>query len=117
MIKLKSAYSAYEDSDGYRILVDRLWPRSISKQKAHIDLWLKEIAPSSDLRKWYAHDEAKWEEFKKRYFDELSTKKEFLDIIIKQSKAGTLTLVYASKSPLNNAKALLEYIEKEQKNE
>ncbi|MGB9745213.1 MAG: DUF488 domain-containing protein [Desulfurella sp.] len=112
MIKLKSAYSSYEDTDGYRILVDRLWPRSISKQKAHIDLWLKEIAPSSELRKWYAHDETKWDEFKERYFNELSSKKELLDMIVEKSKVGTITLVYSSKSPLNNAKALLEYIER-----
>lgn len=112
MIKLKSAYEPYESSDGYRILIDRLWPRGISKLHAHIDLWLKDIAPSSDLRKWYSHDESKWDEFKKRYFDELVDKKEFLDIILGKSKNQTVTLVYSSKSPLNNAKALLEYIER-----
>jgi uncharacterized protein YeaO (DUF488 family) len=112
MLKLKSAYEHYEESDGYRILVDRLWPRGISKQKAHIDLWLKEVSPSSELRKWYAHDEAKWEEFKKRYFDELKNKKEFLDIILERAKNQIVTLVYSSKSPLNNAKALIEYIER-----
>jgi uncharacterized protein YeaO (DUF488 family) len=67
MIKIKRVYEAAAEDDGFRILVDRLWPRGISKEKAKIDLWLKEVAPSNELRKWFAHDPEKWGEFKKKY--------------------------------------------------
>lgn len=72
MIQIKRVYEELGDDDGHRILIDRLWPRGISKENAHIDLWLKEIAPSTELRKWFNHDPEKWEEFKKLYRDELS---------------------------------------------
>lgn len=88
MILLKRIYEPYDKEDGYRILVDRLWPRGISKEKAHLDLWLKEIAPSTELRKWFGHKTEKWEEFKQRYMEELKLNKEVVtqikEIILKQ---------------------------------
>lgn len=111
MLRIKSVYLSPTADDGFRILVDRLWPRGITKQKASIDLWLKEIAPSDNLRKWYSHDEGKWEEFKRRYFEELQSKQDTLNVIL-DKKNQTVTLVFSSKSPLNNAKALIEYIQR-----
>ncbi|MEO1784542.1 DUF488 family protein [Thermodesulfobium sp. 4217-1] len=110
MIKIKNVYEGHSESDGFRILVDRFWPRAVSKEKASIDLWLKEIAPANDLRKWYSHDPKKWEEFKSKYFTELQEKEEIIEKIRELEKESNLTLVYSSKSPLNNAAALLEYL-------
>jgi uncharacterized protein YeaO (DUF488 family) len=81
MIKIKRIYDKASEEDGLRILVDRLWPRRMSKGKAKVDLWLKEVAPSDDLRKWFSHDPQKWQEFKKRYGKELKDKQELLRII------------------------------------
>jgi uncharacterized protein YeaO (DUF488 family) len=78
MIRIKRIYEQTAEEDGFRILVDRLWPRGLSKKKAKVDLWLKEIAPSSELRKWFSHDPDKWEEFKKKYEQELLTKQPLL---------------------------------------
>ncbi|MEN6510973.1 MAG: DUF488 family protein, partial [Chloroherpetonaceae bacterium] len=79
MIKLKRIYDEQEKSDGFRILIDRLWPRGISKDKAGIDLWFKNISPSNELRKWFNHDPAKWDEFQKRYKEELQSQKETVE--------------------------------------
>lgn len=112
MIKLKRAYDAAEKSDGYRILVDRLWPRGISKEKAQIDEWNKEIAPSTSLRKWYSHDVEKWSEFKRLYFEELKSKEESILAIVSKQVNSTITLVYAAEDGAHsNAMALKEYIE------
>lgn len=112
MIKLKRVYEKTDESDGRRILVDRLWPRGLSKTEAKIDEWLKDIAPSDELRKWYSHDVEKWPEFKNRYFSELTTKEEILRRLINQAAVDTLTLVYAAQDvEHNNAAALREYIE------
>jgi uncharacterized protein YeaO (DUF488 family) len=112
MIKIKRIYEMPTQDDGFRILVDRLWPRGLSKDKAKVDLWLKEIAPSNDLRKWYAHDPKKWFEFKQRYFKELDPKKELVDRILKKIKEGKVTLLFgAREEKFNNAVALKEYIE------
>lgn len=115
MIKVKRVYEEPEESDGFRILVDRLWPRGISKEKAKIQLWLKEIAPTNELRKWYSHDPAKWEEFKKRYYEELKSKYDLIEQIKKiEKEEGTVTLLYSSKEEkINNAAALKELLEKE----
>jgi len=111
MIKIKRVYDPSAEEDGFRILVDRLWPRGLTKEKAKVDLWLKEIAPSNELRKWYSHDPKKWTEFRKRYFDDLGTKRELVNEIIQQMKEGDVTLLYSSKEEkLNNAVALKEYI-------
>ena len=100
MIKIKRVYDVPSQEDGTRILVDRLWPRGLSKEKAKVDLWLREIAPSNELRKWYSHDPAKWQEFKARYAKEM------------EDKGGTVTFLYGStEHRLNNAVALKEYVE------
>ena len=113
MIKIKRIYDPPRPDDGTRILVDRLWPRGLGKEKAKIDLWLKEIAPSNELRKWYGHDPRKWVEFKKKYFEYLDTKRELVSQIIQKTKERDVTLLYSSKEEkLNNAVALKEYIEK-----
>jgi uncharacterized protein YeaO (DUF488 family) len=110
LIKIKRIYVEASKSDGYRIYVDRLWARGLTKEKAKIDLWLKEVAPSSELRNWYSHDPTKWESFKKKYRTELKGKKEFLDQIKELEKTkNTITLLYSSKEEqLNNAAALAE---------
>ncbi len=114
MIKIKRAYDEPSIDDGFRILVDRLWARGLKKENAKIDLWLKEIAPSNELRKWYSHDPTKWNSFKEKYKAELKGKEELLDQIKKLKKdKGTLTLLYSSKElKLNNAVALAEIISK-----
>ena len=108
MIRTKRVYEHATRDDGYRILVDRLWPRGLPKDKAKVDLWLKEIAPSGDLRKWFSHDPEKWEEFKKRYETELKQKQELL-CRIKQTEKDkrVVTLLYSAKDKEhNNAVAL-----------
>lgn len=98
MIRIKRIYEQLGDDDGYRILIDRLWPRGVSKENAHVDLWLKEIAPSTELRKWFGHDPAKWEEFGERYRKELAEKKEDLHKIKDLEKEHeNVTLLYAGK--------------------
>lgn len=111
MIKTKRAYEPASADDGRRILVDRLWPRGLTKEKARIDEWLKEIAPSNQLRKWYSHEPAKWQEFKKRYKDELRDKTGILDGLKAESRRKTITLVFSSREEsLNNAEALKEIL-------
>lgn len=111
MIKIKRVYDEPEEGDGFRLLVDRLWPRGLSKEKAKVDLWLKDIAPSDALRKWFAHEPERWNEFKHRYFEELKDKKEMIKLIIEKAR-GTVTLLYGTKEEkYNNAVALKEYIE------
>ncbi len=98
--------------DGFRVLVDRLWPRGLSKEKAQVDLWVKEIAPSDSLRNWFAHDPAKWDEFRKRYFSELDQKKE-LFAMIAGNPGQPVTLLYGARErKFNNAVALKEYLKK-----
>ena len=103
-------------NNSFRILVDRLWPRGLSKDMARIDLWQKDIAPSNSLRKWFGHDEKKWDEFKRKYFKELDEKSssEMIDEIIKMAKEhSSTTLLYGAKEErFNNAVALKEYLEK-----
>ena len=116
MIKIKRIYDTPAEDDGFRILVDRLWPRGLTKEKAKVNLWLKEIAPSDKLRKWYAHDPKKWTEFRKTYFKDLDTKRELVNQIVQQMKEGDVTLLYSSKEEkINNAVALKEYIAKKKK--
>ena len=112
-IQLKRAYEAVAESDGYRVLVDRLWPRGISKEEAHIDSWLKEAAPSNELRKWYNHDPEKWDEFKKRYYKELDSQPEIVEELRKIVKKSRVTFIYSAKNEtINNAVALKEYLAK-----
>lgn len=108
MIKIKRAYEKAEKSDGYRILVDRLWPRGISKEKAHLDLWIKDIAPSTELRKWFGHDPKKWEDFKRRYQKELAGKKELINQLKGlEKKHKILTLIYGAKDTEHNEAVVL----------
>ncbi len=107
-VQLKRAYEAAQASDGFRILIDRLWPRGVSKQKAHIDLWLKDIAPSNALRKWYGHDPERWPEFQKQYRKELKDHRDsvlLLKHLLKEKKK--VTFIYsAHDQEHNNAVAL-----------
>jgi uncharacterized protein YeaO (DUF488 family) len=111
-IHLKRAYDPPEPGDGLRILVDRLWPRGVKKDMAHIDLWLKDVAPSTELRKWFGHDAGKWAEFQARYRQELERNPEAVDRIAAQARQGTVTLVYGAKdSQHNDAVVLKTYLE------
>jgi len=115
-IKMKRIYDRPSDQDGYRVLVDQLWPRGLKKEDARIDRWVKEIAPTTELRKWYNHDPEKWPEFKRRYFDELDGHVEFINEFIKTIKGRDVTFLFSSKElNLNNALALKEYIENKSK--
>lgn len=112
-IKLKRAYEKPGPEDGLRILVERLWPRGISKEDAKVYAWMKDVAPSNELRKWYGHDPEKWTEFKKRYFEELDGEKDAVDELRKTVKGKKVTFVYGSKEEkYNSAAALREYLEK-----
>lgn len=96
---------------GYRVLVDRLWPRGQRKDEAHVDLWLKDIAPSTELRKWFAHEPAKWDRFKRRYFEELEGRQDLVDQLISGAKGRPIVLLYgASDTEHNQAAALKAYI-------
>jgi uncharacterized protein YeaO (DUF488 family) len=110
-IKLKRAYEPATKADGTRVLVDRLWPRGVSKKAARIDHWLKEIAPSAELRKWFDHDPAKWAKFRAKYFRELDANGEVVDQLRAFARRGTVTLVFAAKDEEHNdAVALQEYL-------
>lgn len=112
MIQLKRAYDPVEEEDGLRILVDRIWPRGVSKEKAKLDRWMKEIAPSTELRKWFGHDPDKWPEFKRRYEEELKGRKGELAEIAALAERGTVTLVFAAQDrEHNDAVALKEILE------
>jgi uncharacterized protein YeaO (DUF488 family) len=110
-LHVKRAYEPPAETDGRRILVDRLWPRGLTKQSAAIDFWAKAVAPSNDLRRWYQHDPAKWAEFRKRYFQELEANPAGVRELLSQVEKGAATLVFSSKEErLNNAVALREYL-------
>ena len=110
-LKIKRVYEKPEKDDGTRILVDRLWPRGLTKEKANIDLWLKDIAPTTELRKWFSHDPDKWKEFQKRYHHELKNNQEQVSILYEQLKKGVVTLVYGAKDQEHNeALALKEWL-------
>lgn len=116
MIVVKRAYEKAEKTDGKRFLVDRLWPRGVTKEALAIDTWLKDAAPSTELRKWYGHESAKWNEFRKRYFAELKAEAAAWEPLIEAARKGTITLVYSSKElELNNAVALKEFLDRELK--
>lgn len=108
-IKLKRAYEPPSGSDGRRILIDRLWPRGVSKAEAKIDVWLKEIAPSTELRKWFGHDPERWDEFPRRYRDELK-ENPALDELRTIVKEGKTTLVYGAKDEAHNHAVVLQDI-------
>jgi uncharacterized protein YeaO (DUF488 family) len=113
MIKLKRAYETAASDDGLRILVERLWPRGVSKAKAKIDFWLKDVAPSAELRQWYGHDPEKWPAFRKRYWSELKKSRDWLALLDYVAREHTVTFIYAaSDEERNSAVALKEFLER-----
>jgi uncharacterized protein YeaO (DUF488 family) len=112
VIRLKRAYDPVASADGTRFLVERLWPRGVKKTALRVEAWLKDVAPSTALRRWFGHDPRKWSEFRRRYVHELSAKADALEPIIKASRNGPVTLVYSSHDmEHNNAVALKDYVE------
>jgi uncharacterized protein YeaO (DUF488 family) len=112
MIQVRRAYEPAGPADGFRVLVDRIWPRGMKKEQAAIDLWLKDVAPSAGLRKWFGHDPAKWDEFRRRYASELDREPDAVRLLEEKSRRGTLTLVFAAKdAEHSNAAALKGYLE------
>lgn len=107
-IKIKRVYEQPDKDDGTRILVDRLWPRGLTKEKASIDLWLKDIAPSTELRKWFGHDPSKWSEFKERYLAELQENGEQVCILKQEMNKGRVTLVYGAKDEEHNEAVVIQ---------
>ena len=107
-VRIKRAYRAARRSDGTRVLVDALWPRGLSRERVRIDLWCKEVAPSAGLRRWFAHDPARWEEFRRRYAEELALRVGEVDRLRQLSAVGTLTLVYAAKDEAHNNAVVLK---------
>jgi uncharacterized protein YeaO (DUF488 family) len=111
--RIKRIYEDPTDEDGFRVLVDRLWPRGVSKERAQLDEWCKEIAPSTELRKWFDHDAHKFDEFSKRYKGELTGKEEMVNYLLKIAAKQPVTLLYAAKDEEHNhAKVLKEFLER-----
>ena len=111
-IRLKRVYDPPEPGDGTRILVDRLWPRGLKKAEAVLDVWSKELAPSAELRRWFGHDPARWEEFRRRYRQELTARPDELARLAEAARAGPVTLLFAARDETrNNAVVLKEMLE------
>jgi uncharacterized protein YeaO (DUF488 family) len=108
MIKLKRAYEKPDNDDGERILVERLWPRGLTKLQAKIGLWLKDVAPSTELRRWFGHDPEKWNEFRQRYQKELKHKADLIKLLKRRAKAGIITLIYAARDEEHNGALVLK---------
>jgi uncharacterized protein YeaO (DUF488 family) len=116
LLKTKRAYEAAETSDGTRFLVDRLWPRGIKKDKLEMKAWLKDVAPSPDLRKWFGHDPARWQEFQQRYRAELESNPDAWKPILEAAKKGNVTLLYSARDTEHNSAVLLkEFLEEHMK--
>jgi uncharacterized protein YeaO (DUF488 family) len=114
-IKIKRVYEQPHKDDGLRILVDRLWPRGLTREKASVDLWLKEIAPSTELRKWFAHDPDKWKSFRGRYETELGHNYDLIKVLKEKAREGTITLVYGARDEKHNeALVLKQFLERKQ---
>jgi uncharacterized protein YeaO (DUF488 family) len=111
-IQLKRAYDKPQKGDGFRVLIDRIWPRGIRKEDLRLDEWLRSLAPSTELRQWFGHDPEKWEEFRRRYFRELDTHPEEIKLLREKMREGPLTIIFGSREErFNNATALKEYLE------
>ncbi len=110
MIKLKRAYEPASPDDGYRVLVDRLWPRGIAKADLQIDSWEKDLGPSTELRKWFGHDPERWAEFRRRYLQELDDpqKQQLLESLAERARRGTLTLIYGARDTEHNQAVVLK---------
>lgn len=116
IVRLKRAYAPAEASDGFRILVDRLWPRGLTRESARVDLWLKDIAPSNELRKWFNHDPKRWRSFRTKYFREIDSRPDVLAALLDHVRKGPVTLVYAAREErYNDAVALNEYLSSRKK--
>ena len=109
-VRIKRIYEPYSKDDGYRILVDRLWPRGVKKEAAHVNTWLKEVAPSAGLRKWFGHDPAKWTEFKKKYHAELKGSEALDSLLSNIHEHKTVTLLYGAKDEEHNQAAVLQQL-------
>jgi uncharacterized protein YeaO (DUF488 family) len=109
-VRLKRAYETPEKTDGTRILVDRLWPRGVSKAEAKLDEWIKEIAPSTELRTWFGHDPRRWDEFRKRYRAELAEHAETLKDLRRRAREGPITLVYSARDEIHNDAVVLRNV-------
>lgn len=107
-VKIRRVYEEPDADDGFRILVDRLWPRGLTKVRAKVDLWLRDIAPSTELRKWFSHDTVKWEEFQRRYGAELQRNADQLELLLLESRKGPVTLLYGAKDELHNEAVVLQ---------
>ena len=107
-IRLKRAYEKPAPDDGLRVLVERLWPRGLSKDRAAVDLWMKDVAPSPELRRWFNHDPAKWNEFQRRYRAELGQKKDVVEELWQKCRDGTVTLVYAARDEQHSSALVLK---------
>ena len=110
MIKVKRIYEPPDRDDGFRVLVDRIWPRGVRKDEARIDLWLKDVAPSTELRRWFGHDPAKWTEFCRRYRAELKQQADALAMLRNRAEGHVVTLVYAARDPEHNNAAALSKV-------
>jgi len=111
-IEVKRAYDPPAASDGWRVLIDRIWPRGVAKADLQVDAWLKDAAPSTALRKWFGHDPAKWDEFRQRYARELDERPEVVEQLLERARAGRVTLVFGARDAAHsNAAALKEYLE------
>ena len=111
MIETKRVYDPPGEADGYRVLVDRLWPRGVSKEDAALDRWMRELAPSDELRQWFDHDPARWDEFCNRYRQELEEKEEAISFLLEKGRQGLVTLLYAARdTEHNNAVALKDHL-------
>ncbi len=106
-VRIKRAYESPRRADGYRVLIDRIWPRGVSKEEAHLDEWARELAPSSELRRWFGHEPAKFDEFRRRYRAELAGHKEKLRELRGRGRRGTLTLVYSARDTEHNDAVVL----------
>jgi uncharacterized protein YeaO (DUF488 family) len=108
--QIKRVYEEPDERDGCRILVDRLWPRGLTKVRAKVDVWLRDIAPSTELRKWFSHDPVKWDEFQRRYLEELQRKPEQVELLLHELKKGPVTLLYGAKDELHNEAVILQQL-------
>ena len=110
-IRVKRIYEPPDPTDGYRLLVDRLWPRGVSRESASLDAWMREVAPSSELRRWFGHDASRWQEFKRRYAVELGTRQDLVAEILSLARDRPVTLLYSARdTDHNQAVALAEYV-------
>jgi uncharacterized protein YeaO (DUF488 family) len=110
MIRLKRVYEPAEAADGRRFLVDRLWPRGVRKDSAHVEAWLKEVGPSDELRKWFGHDPRRWEEFRRRYRRELQDRRDELAPLVQAAREGDLTLVYSARDVEHNQAVVIREV-------